>query len=102
MGKYEDLSSAREMFGISESETMGEIRRKMNIMLKKWHPDSGDQDREKSNEKTALLIEARKIIIEYCDTFKISFDKADVDKRLSPDELWKKSFGADHVWGGNW
>jgi hypothetical protein len=104
MGKYEELTEARKLFGIDEEETMAEVKRKINALLKKWHPDTGggkDADGGARNAKTTALLKAKRIIMDYCAGYKISFSESDVEKYLSPEERWMRNFGNDHVWGGN-
>ncbi|MBN2352445.1 MAG: hypothetical protein JXD23_07740 [Spirochaetales bacterium] len=103
MGKYEELAEARALFGIEEEETMAVVKRKINALLKKWHPDtgSGKEGDGARNAKTAALVGAKKIIMKYCEGYRISFGREDVERYLSPEERWKRNFGGDHVWGGN-
>jgi hypothetical protein len=100
MSTYDDLSEARNMFGIAEAETMGEVKRKVNILLKQWHPDTGPDGSGERNKKTTALLQAREIIMHYCDAYKISFSEREVNKYLSPREKWLQRFGDDHIWGG--
>ncbi len=103
MGTYEKISEARELFGIGEAETLAGVKRKINALLKTWHPDTGggEEDGGARNAKTAALLEAKKIIMDYCNGYKISFSREDIEKYLSPEERWMRNFGDDHVWGGN-
>ena len=100
MEKYKELTEARELFGIAEAEALGEIRRKITTALKRWHPDTGDDRPGERKEKTVRLLEAKKLILDYCDAHKISFSIEEVGRHLSPGELWMKNFGDDHIWSG--
>jgi hypothetical protein len=99
MGKYEEITKARELLGLDEAETMGEVKKKINALLKRWHPDKGAGADKERHEKTTGLLRAKKTIMDYCDGYKISFCESEVNKYLSPEEKWMKNFGDDHVWG---
>jgi DnaJ-class molecular chaperone len=99
MGKYENITEARKLFGINEHETTGEIKRKIRRYIKEWHPDTGRGRGDAGKEKSISLIKAKKIIMDYLDNYKISFGKDEIEKYLSPHELWMRQFGNDHIWG---
>ncbi len=101
MGRYEDITAARALLGLNEAETLGEVKRKINTLLKAWHPDTGVDQAGKRREKTEALLNAKKVIMEYCDEYKISFAEDEVKKYLPQSERWMKRFGGDHVWGEN-
>jgi hypothetical protein len=97
MTRYEDITEARKLFGIAEAETIGDVKKKINALIKRWHPDTGSGERK---EKTTALLKSKKVIMDYYDTYKISFRESTVNKYPSPGKLWLKCFGNDHVWGG--
>jgi hypothetical protein len=99
MGKYENITEARKLFGLKEYETIRHIKRKINRRIKEWHPDTSHEKGETSKEKSISLIKAKKIIMDYIDNYKISFGKDEIEKYLSPQELWMLQFGNDHIWG---
>ena len=101
MGRFEDITKARGLLGLNEAETWGEVKRKINALLKTWHPDTGSGESGARREKTEALLNAKKIIMDYCDEYKISFSEGEVKKYLPQSERWMKRFGEDHVWGGN-
>jgi len=35
----------------------------------------------------------------YCENYKFSFSKEEIEKYISPDEFWGKRFGSDPIWG---
>jgi hypothetical protein len=99
MGKFEEISKARELFNLDEAETIGAVKKKINALLRRWHPDKGDGVDKERHEKTTAFLQAMKIIMDYCDGYKISFSEDEVYKYLSPEEKWMKKFANDHVWG---
>ena len=98
MGKYEEIIEAKSLFSLNEKETIGEIKRKINTLIKEWHPDVCNKDEEISKEKSISLIKAKEVIMEYLENYKISFEKAEIEKYLSPQEIWMSQFGNDHIW----
>jgi DnaJ-class molecular chaperone len=99
MSKYEQIKQAMEIFGLHEHETIREIKKKINKLIKEWHPDVSDKKEETAREKSISLLKAKKIIMDYVDNYKISFEKYEIEKYLPPDELWMQRFGGDHIWG---
>ncbi|MBN2442890.1 MAG: hypothetical protein JXJ04_16145 [Spirochaetales bacterium] len=98
MKKSEKIIQAKETFGLKESETIREIRRKINSFLKEWHPDTGKHSAEECKEKSIHLIAAKEIIMNYLDNYKISFKEDEIEKYKSPEEFWMSRFGDDHIW----
>jgi DnaJ-class molecular chaperone len=99
MGKYEEIMKALQILGLYESATVREIKNKYRELLKEWHPDlcKGNEDIRK--KKTIEIINAYKIITDYCEQYRFSFSKEEVEKYISPEELWAKQFGKDPIWG---
>jgi hypothetical protein len=101
MEKYQQLREAMKLFGLGEHETMGEIKRKINTQIKKWHPDHCKENKELCKEKSITLIKAKNIIMDYCEHYKISFTVNEIEKYLTPEEFWTHRFGKDPLWGNN-
>lgn len=99
MRRYEHILQAIKLFGLNEYETIKIIKKKINNSVKQWHPDSSKQTGEECKEKSISLIKAREIIIDYLENYKISFKKEEIEKYISPRELWMRQFGHDHIWG---
>jgi curved DNA-binding protein CbpA len=101
MGKYDEITEARKILGLNSEETLKEIKRKINALIKKWHPDISKIKGDDPTKKSITLLKAKKIIMDYCENYKISFSEQEINKYLSPEELWAKKFGKDHIWGDN-
>lgn len=99
MGKYEQILQAIQLFDLNEYETIKKIKKKINQSIKRWHPDTSKQTGEEFKKKSISLIKARKIIMDYLENYKISFKKEEIEKYISPGELWMRQFGHDHIWG---
>jgi len=99
MGKYEQITEAMKIFGLNEYETIRDIKKKINNLIKEWHPDISKKKEETAKEKSISLLKAKKIIMDYLNNYKISFEKHEIEKYLPVQELWMRQFGNDHIWG---
>lgn len=80
---------------LPEQATSRQIKANYRRLLRKWHPDRCREDKDVSQEKTRCLIQAYKIITEYCNNYKFSFSEEEVRKYLSQEEWWIERFGQD-------
>jgi DnaJ-class molecular chaperone len=96
---YDKIVWARNIMDLAESATMQEIKDNYRKMIHRWHPDKCREDQKICREMTNKIIQAYKIIIDYCSRYKFSFTQKEVEKYLSADEWWFKKFGSDPVWG---
>jgi len=99
MGKYEEITKARQILGFYEFALLKDIKNKYKELLKEWHPDLCKKNKEICKEKTIEIINAFKIIIDYCENYKFSFSKEEIEKYISADEFLAKRFGSDPIWG---
>jgi hypothetical protein len=99
MGKYEEITKARKILELEEVATLKEIKDKYRELLKEWHPDLSKENEDVRREKTIEIIKAYRAIMSYCEGYKFSFSKEEVEKYVSPEEDWLKRFGNDPIWG---
>jgi DnaJ-class molecular chaperone len=99
MGKYEEITKARKILELDEFATLKEIKNKYRGLLKEWHPDLCKENEHIRKEKTIEIINAYRTIMSYCESYKFSFFKEEVEKYVSPEEDWIKRFGNDPIWG---
>jgi DnaJ-class molecular chaperone len=99
MGKYEEITKARQVLGLDDFITLKEIKNKYRELLKEWHPDLHKKHKAVRKEKTIEIINAYKTIVDYCEQYRFSFSKKEVEKYMSPEEQWVKQFGKDPIWG---
>jgi DnaJ-class molecular chaperone len=99
MGKYEEITKALRILGLYEAATVKEIKNKYRELLKEWHPDLSKGNEIIRKEKTIEIINAYRIIMDYCEQYRFSFSREEVEKYISPEELWTKQFGQDPIWG---
>jgi DnaJ-class molecular chaperone len=101
MGKYEEITNALQILGLSESATVKEIKNTYRELLREWHPDLCEGNDDIRKEKTIEIINAYGMIMDYCEHYRFSFSREEVEKYISPEELWTKQFGRDPIWGNS-
>jgi DnaJ-class molecular chaperone len=99
MMKYQDIFEAKELLNLPEQASMKEIKSNYKKLIRRWHPDKCNDDSEKCDEMTKKIIDAYKTITLYCNQYKYSFVKEEVDKYLSGEDWWFERFGNDPLWG---
>lgn len=100
--KKSDLKKAIQTLGIPDEASPAEIRKLYKELIFQWHPDRCREDVQTCKEKLQELQDAYKIILYYCENYRISF--RDDDLRGFTDKkdalgLWLERFGDDPVWG---
>ena len=93
MDKFEAINKARRILGLGEEATKEEIRSKYLELVKKYHPDKTSQDKGHA-EKIKDINRAYKIITSYCDNYKFSFSREEIE-RMNPDLKLNKQFEED-------
>jgi hypothetical protein len=96
MGLYEQITAARQELELDETATRTEIRNKTKALLKRWHPDLCPADPIVCHQRTQRILEAQALLNAYCDGYRFSFAREEVEKYLSPEEWWLKRFYSDH------
>jgi len=97
--KYENIKEACQILGLYDSATMEFIKQRYKDLSKKWHPDKCHDTPEKCHEMMQKINAAYKTILDYCNNYKYSFRKEDIERNLSPEELWYDRFFNDPIWG---
>lgn len=99
MGKYDEITNARQVLELNEFASLKEIKKNYRELLKQWHPDLCSENEGIRKQKTIAIINAHRIIMDYCEQYRFSFSKEEIEKYISPEELWSKQFGKDPLWG---
>jgi len=98
--KYEMITWSRKILDLPESATLDQIKKNYIQLIKKWHPDKNPSETKLAESKTREIIQAYKVIMQYCGEYQFSFSRQEVDKYLSGRERWIKQFGCDPIWAG--
>jgi preprotein translocase subunit Sec63 len=93
MDKFEMINKARKILGLGEEANKEEIKDRYRELMKKYHPDKG-ADNEECLEKSKDINWAYNIITSYCDDYKFSFKREEVE-RMNPDLKLREQFGED-------
>jgi preprotein translocase subunit Sec63 len=99
LGKYEEITKARQILGLYEFATLKDIKDKYRELLKEWHPDLCMENEDSRKEKTIEIIKAYRTIMNYCEHYRFSFSRGEIEKYISAEEFWAKRFGSDPIWG---
>jgi len=92
MNKYQAITEARKLLGLSERATMDEIKARYRTLMQQWHPDRCGDDPE-CLKKATRIVEAYNLILNYCNQYKYSFAEDEVKRHFSEEEWWLDRFG---------
>ena len=95
---YEQIDAARQILDLDEEATLADIEAQIKRLLKRWHPDRCVEESQRCTEMTQRILEAAKLIRNYCAHYRFSFREEEVEKYLSPEEWWEKRFGDAPLW----
>ena len=92
---FETLKTAREILGLGERASLKEIKAAFRRASKKYHPDSWrDEETIQSEEMIRKINEAYHIILSYCDGYRYSFSREQVEK-TNPENILEEQFKDD-------
>lgn len=94
---WQKIYEAKEIFGLGDRATLGEIKRSYRNKCKQYHPDLVGDDRKKG-EMMRKLTRAYDVLLRHCDQFRVPLVPADNDA-LEPEDWWMDRFGQDPLWG---
>ena len=97
--KFETINKARSILQLPERATMAQIKEQYRYLIKQWHPDHCKDNPEICEEKARSITDAYRVILDYCNSYRYSFERDEVEKYLSEDEWWHQRFGSDPMWG---
>lgn len=108
---FEKLDKARKLLKLPEEIRLQDIKQKYHEMIKEFHPDRNRHDND-AHWKTIEIMKAYELIVNYCQNYKISFKKTEVEKQTfrfalgtaetdaEYQQWWQEHYGNDPVWGG--
>jgi preprotein translocase subunit Sec63 len=94
---YQKILEARRVLGIPEQASLAEIKTKYRKLIKKWHPDINQENKDQCDKMAKKIIDSYAIILGYCKEYKISFSQEEVQKYLPAEEWWADRFGDDPI-----
>lgn len=72
----EEIEEALEVLSLPNFISKEDIKKQYHFLAKKYHPDVGGKE-----EKMEKINSSYKILIEYIETFRYSFDKEEIKKQ---------------------
>lgn len=99
MSKYQVITEARKTLELPKSASMDQIKANYRKLIMKWHPDKCRKKPEICKKMAGEIIDAYRIILDYCHNYEFSFKEEEVEKYISKEEWWYKRFGDDPIWG---
>jgi preprotein translocase subunit Sec63 len=99
MSTFQRITEARKLLGLTEQATMTEIKSSYRKLIRKYHPDKSGEATPDQPEMAVKIIAAYRTIMAYCNQYRFSFEKEEVQKYLPDDEWWFERFGNDPLWG---
>lgn len=94
---WEALFEAKELLGLGDCATLGEVKRSYRSKCKEYHPDLVGGDKAKG-DMMRKLTRAYDVLINHYNQFKIPLVPRD-GETLEPEDWWLDRFGQDPLWG---
>lgn len=92
---YSELQKALRVLGLGERATLGEIKARYRILVKKHHPDTGAAvDPEVIRSVNA----AYRMLLDYVTAYCFSFAEDEFYEQ-NPEERLRRQFMDDPLWG---
>lgn len=95
--EWVEISEAKELFGLGDRATLGEIKRSYRNKCKQYHPDLVGNDKAKG-DMMRKLTRAYDVLLGHSNQFKIPLVPGDSDT-VEADDWWMDRFGQDPLWG---
>ena len=96
--EWKEIFAAKELLGLGDRATLGEIKRSYRKMCKIHHPDLSAIKEESDSEVMHNLTRAYELLMRYCDQYRIPFLPGDPEN-VEADDWWMDRFGQDPLWG---
>jgi DnaJ-class molecular chaperone len=91
---YAELGESLRIFGLGERATLREIRKRHRELVKRYHPDSCNDDDPGRIRKVNA---AYRVLREYVESYRFSFSEDEFYEQ-NPEERIRRQFMADPVW----
>ncbi len=92
---FEQLEAARKTLKLSDRASLKEIKERHRKMVKRYHPDSGEED----PEMIRRINEAYEVLRDYCIEYRFCFSHEEFYEQ-QPEERLREQFSQDPLWGG--
>jgi len=92
---YADLQEALQVLSLRERATLKEIRSRHRELVKRYHPDSGNDNGQETIRKVNA---AYKVLSDYISGYRFSFIEEEFFEQ-NPEERLRRQFMDDSLWG---
>jgi curved DNA-binding protein CbpA len=92
---YAELSESLLVFGLGERATLREIRKRHRELVRRYHPDAGNEDEP---ERIRKVNAAYRVLRDYVESYRFSFAEEEFYEQ-NPEERIRRQFMTDPVWG---
>jgi hypothetical protein len=96
--EWQAIYQAKELLGLGDKATTGEMKRAYRKLAKEHHPDINQDNREENGQRMQELTWAYELLMRYSAQFRIPLIPDDVEK-MDPEDWWLDRFGQDPLWG---
>ncbi|MEN8200905.1 MAG: J domain-containing protein [Thermodesulfobacteriota bacterium] len=94
---WKEVVAAKELLGLGDRATLGEMKRSYRRKCKEYHPDLVGNDRAKGDVMRKLT-RAYDVLMNHYNQFRIPLVPQD-GEALEPEDWWMDRFGQDPLWG---
>ncbi len=97
MGKYRQrIVAARDLLGLGEKASLGEIKKAYRLLCKQHHPDLADPG--EADLPMHDLTDAYRLLLDLCENYPVPLPPAELEPQ-SDEDWWMERFGNDPLWG---
>lgn len=93
---FAELQAARQILGVGERATLGEIKARHKALVKCHHPDAGNGG---DPEAIRRVNAAYRLLMDYVGAYRFSFAESEFYEQNSEARI-RMQFADDPVWGG--
>jgi DnaJ-class molecular chaperone len=90
MPNFKDINEAQTILGLGKTATLKEIKRAYRKQAHLYHPDKHESASRVDEERMKKLNWAYKVLMDYCNEYRYSFDEQDVARTYPHEEHMRK------------
>ena len=96
--QWKQIFAAKELLGLEDRATYGEMKKAYRRMCKIHHPDTTNGGESGDNEIISQITQAYDILETHYKEYRIPLVPTSVDY-IDPEDWWLDRFGQDPLWG---
>jgi len=95
--EWQGVEQARELLGLGDRATLGEIKRAYHRLCKKYHPDTAGQPDQETEEIMYRITAAYELLMRYVRDYRFPLRPGEHDI-YDAEDWWMDRFGQDPLW----